>query len=90
MLEYVSIEDIIAPLVLETHINYHYSYIVLPYFEKETLLDLYMKANKKCYKISKELKNYFWYECLMCVAWLRSFCHLSHCDLKLDNIVIDS
>jgi len=47
ILESVSFQETTAPLILETHIDYHYSYFVLPYFEKETLLGLYMKANKK-------------------------------------------
>ena len=89
ILESVSIQEITAPFVLETHIDYHYSYIVLPYFEKETLLRVYMNANKKHYQISNRLKDYFWYESLKCVAELLVSSGLSHCDIKPDNIVID-
>ncbi|CDW88301.1 protein kinase domain containing protein [Stylonychia lemnae] len=90
MLETVDKNQIKHPLVYEGQQYWNYSYIVMPYYENGTLLDLIMKSNKRQIKMSPQLQNYLWQECLKCARDLTVKNLLSHLDLKPDNFIIDN
>ena len=91
MLKFVRLNEASDPFIMH-HFDMastEYAYIVLPYYQNESLLYFYMLANKQGHKISQKLKNYFCKQVMLCVLYM----HLqgySHCDIKPDNFIIDN
>jgi serine/threonine protein kinase len=66
----------------------NYSYIVLPFCERGTLLDLLLKVIKSERKLSDGLQKYLSKQLVMALLQLHNVDGLAHLDLKPDNIVI--
>jgi hypothetical protein len=47
MSAFVGSDEVTAPFVFDAKIFWDYSYIVIPYYKNNTLLDLIMRANSK-------------------------------------------
>lgn len=66
-----------------------YAYIILPYCEHGSIIDLLVKANNLNRKISRSLVKYLFCNTLLALEELLRLSGLSHCDIKPDNLVID-
>lgn len=55
MVESVTALEVEAPLLLDGTVYSYYSYFVMPYYKKGTLLDLIIKFNKRGSRMSAQL-----------------------------------
>ena len=76
------------PVHLGDQVYDFYSYIILPYCSKGTLLDLIMESNKVARPFSQELSLYLIKELLLNLQFLHDQNKLAHLDVKPDNVVI--
>lgn len=65
-----------------------YSYIIVPYCSKGTVIDLIMTAYKRRTPLSEELCLYLFKQLLQAIGFLHDVNELAHLDVKPDNIVV--
>lgn len=87
MTKQVSDEKVKHPFLYRGVTFTNYSYIVLPYCGKSSLLDLLMYANSKKYRLSIELQRYLAKQIVQAIETLHN-AGLAHLDIKPDNFMI--
>lgn len=89
MIKFVEFKEKKNPMKLCGQVFDSYAYIILPYCEYGTVLDLLMKANKLGRRISPKLQKYLFRSLLLSLYELMSASGLNHLDIKPDNVVLD-
>ena len=90
MEDFVVSDENSSPLMLGSGESLRsYTYMVLPFMKKGTLLNLLMTANSKSsLSLSGELKQYLCAQAVRSVAHLHEKDKLAHGDIKPDNFLI--
>lgn len=76
------------PVHLDGQVYDFYSYILIPYCSKATLIDLIMNARQKGVWLTLELVLYLSKTVLENLQYLHEINELAHLDIKPDNIVL--
>ena len=90
MEEFVISDENSSPLILGSgEVLSSYTYMVLPFMQKGSLLNLLMTANSKSsLGLSGELKQYLCAQAVRAVAQMHETDMFAHGDIKPDNFLI--